>query len=98
MAYKTLSGIKNDSENELAKNVLHNLQLLTGKPGILLLNISEKNPSLENEDLKKYLDSFGFPICRMNIKEEMEGAEFLDQERRERGVGPSRLLELLKMA
>jgi len=62
------------------------LQLLTAKPGIFLINGEES------------LGTLDFPQISMNIKEELDGAGFSDEERKELGLGVSKLPELIQLA
>jgi len=97
MAYKTIGEFKGDSEREVINKVMKELQLLTSKRGIFLLNINS-NVGGGTPHIKEYLDTFGFPQITMNIREELEGAGFSDEERKELGLAPSRLSELIHMA
>ncbi len=86
MAYKVLGD----------RNLLKELQLLTAKSGIFLLNI--KSVTEISGDLDQFLDSFGFPRLALNAQEELDGAGFSDEERKELGLGSPKLPELIRIA
>ena len=44
------------------------------------------------------MDSFGFPEIEMNIRDELDGAGFSSEERKELGLGASMLPELIRIA
>lgn len=77
------------------------MQLLTAKKGIFLLNTKNFDPALRGQnpsELEQYLNSFNFPITAINVREELDGAGFSDEERKELGLGPAKLAELIKIA
>jgi len=78
------------SKVEGIEYVAKELQLLTSKKGILLFNVNENSrPLIPNSE---------FPFISMNIREELEGAGFSDEERKELGMGRSNLPALIKLA
>lgn len=85
MAYKVEGVEKVDKE----------LQLLTAKKGILLFNIQNKGWA---EPLSGDQAPLDFPIIAMNVREELDSAGFLEEERKELGLGPSKLSGLIKLA
>ena len=96
MAYNILKKVGGDSERSLYEKVLKNTQLLTAKKGIFLLNV--KKSGEVSEEVGAYLDSFGFPEIEMNIRDELDGAGFSSEERKELGLGASMLPELIRIA
>lgn len=90
MAYKSLQEVSGDAQSMAAEKLRKELQLLTSKRGILLINSSGQ----DNKDVE-LLD---FPLISMNILEELDGAGFSDEERKELGLAPSGLSELVHLA
>lgn len=77
---------------EGAEKISKNLQLLTAKKGILLVNANSPGT------VPGGLDSFGFPVISMNVREELDSAGFSEEERKELGLAPSKLTELILLA
>lgn len=94
MAYKIFGEVEEERYKTAAEKLRKDLQLLTSKQGILLFNISGS----DSVDSAGYLDSFGFPKIFMNVHEELEGAEFFDEERAGLGLSPAKLPELIHVA
>jgi len=90
MAHKTLQEFSGELQKNTAEKVQKELQLLTGKRGILLMNSS--NGEGQAPEL---LD---FPMLAMNIREELDGAGFSVDERKELGLPPSKLSSLVRLA
>lgn len=80
MAYKVDGIEKIDTE----------VQLLTAKKGILLVNKNKvgSDPTLESD----------FPVISMNVREELDSAGFSEEERKELGLGSPKLPELINLA
>lgn len=90
MAHKVLGEISGEVQKSAVEKLRKELQLLTGKRGILLVNINNvggEPPQIE-----------GFPQLSMNIREELDGAGFSDEERKELGLGSAKLPELIQLA
>lgn len=96
MAYKTFAGIEGEGQRIIAEKLKKELQFLTSKKGIFLLN--KKKTAEIPEELGMCLNSFGFPKISMNVREELDGAGFSEEERKELGLGPAKLPELIKIA
>jgi small GTP-binding protein len=77
---------------EGAEKVSKDLQLLTAKRGIFLFNVNVPGSDPVT------LDSFGFPAISMNVCEELEGAGFSREERKDLGLSSSKLPELIRLA
>lgn len=90
MAHKTLKEVSGVEQQNVAEKVQKELQLLTAKRGILLMN----SASGEGET-PELLD---FPALTMNIREELDGAGFSQDERKELGLPPSKLSNLIRLA
>ena len=90
MAYKTLKEFSGVEQKNAAEKVQKELQLLTAKRGILLMNSS--NGEGQAPEL---LD---FPTLAMNIREELDGAGFSPDERKELGLAPANLPSLIRLA
>ena len=90
MAYKTLKEFSGVEQKNAAEKVQKELQLLTAKRGILLMNSG--NGEGQAPEL---LD---FPTLAMNIREELDGAGFSPDERKELGLAPANLPSLIRLA
>jgi hypothetical protein len=81
-----------------AEKLRKELQLLTAKRGIVLYNISNSSGSDPDELGGQTPELSDFPKIAMNIREELEGAGFSDEERKELGFSPAKLPELIRLA
>lgn len=75
------------------KGVVDSLFLLTAKPQICLLNCSEKEIP---EDLKRELAGRGSSWLQLDLREELDKSELNQEERKELGLGESKLDRLIK--
>ena len=78
-------------------------KLFSLKKQIFLFNIrsdstTEEGQSAPSSEAKAYFDSFGFPVVSLDVREELDGAGFSDEERKELALAPSKLSELIKTA
>jgi len=109
MAHKVLGEISGEQpaspsqggQKAAAEKVRKELQLLTSKQGIVLLNVNAKcavsDPAHHDVRCRTpHIDAF--PEISMNIREELEGAGFSNEERKELGLGPAKLPELIRLA
>ena len=94
MSKKVFQEFSLEAQKVAAEKIQNELQLLTSKRGILLYNISGSAGSQLRSDAAKVAD---FPMLEMNIREELEGAGFSEDERRELGLRPSKLSELIRL-
>ncbi len=92
MANKVFNEIDGEILKASAEKLKKELQLLTSKKGILLFNASGSDSALRGET------PADFPVIDMNVREELDGAGFSDEERRELGLGASKLPELIRLA
>ena len=92
MAYKTLEEISGEAQKAVVEKLRRELQLLTSKRGIVLMNINNTNVGGETPHIE------GFGQIAMNIHGELEGAGFSGDERRELGLAPSKLADLIRLA
>ncbi|MBI3421225.1 MAG: redox-regulated ATPase YchF, partial [Candidatus Sungbacteria bacterium] len=100
MAYKTFLSQESPTEREVCEKLKRDLQLLTSKRGIFVLNINERGlaPAGASPQFQKFLNSFSFPSIILSAREELDSAEFGDEERKEVGLGPAKLPELIRLA
>ena len=91
MAYRTFDEIEEESQKITAARLKKELQLLTSKEGIVLANSNDRQGQSGELPVK-------FSAMAMNIREELDGAGFSDEERKELGLGRSKLPELIKLA
>lgn len=78
----------NFKENDLT--VIKELHLLTAKPALYLLNITNSDQALSK------IEFSSLDILYMNIKEEFDSADLSDSERDELGLGKRKLKELIE--
>jgi hypothetical protein len=95
MAHKSFGEISGEAMIAAAEKLRKELQLLTSKRGILLVNTSGSDPEVLRGLTPTVLD---FPTLLMNVREELEGAGFSDKERRELGLSPAKLPDLIHLA
>lgn len=95
MASTVFAAITGEAERAYAELVKKNLQLLTGKRGIFLVN---RNGEELPDETRQYLESFGYPIVQTNLEKELGGADFSDEERAQLDLPPSMLPEVIKAA
>lgn len=82
-------------DEEAYKIIIKNLQFLTSKPSMVALNAhSEEIP----QALKEYLDVRNLPYVILNIREELDSAGLTQEERKEFGLGDSKLAFLIRLA
>ncbi|MBI1888630.1 MAG: DUF933 domain-containing protein, partial [Candidatus Spechtbacteria bacterium] len=91
---------ENSAQEEVCEKLKRDLQLLTSKRGIFVLNINERGlaPAGASPQFQKFLNSFSFPSIILSAREELDSAEFGDEERKEVGLGPAKLPELIRLA
>jgi len=79
-------------DNSKAREMLSDLQLLSAKPVVYLINSDKKTI---NADLQKKIKDLGAAYTVMNIQEEFEAAGLSEEEARELGVALPKLPELI---
>ena len=82
-------------DNPGAEEMLNELQLLSAKPVVYLINSDKKTI---NTDLQKKIKNLGAVYIVMNIQEEFENAGLSEEEARELGVALPKLSDLITKA
>lgn len=73
--------------------IMKNLQLLTAKPGIFILNSNKSDISFELEKKIKDLDS---EFIVANLKDEYDGSKFTEAEKKELGLSEPKLSQIIE--
>jgi len=81
-------------ESKEERMLLKELQLLTAKPAIYLFNTKGQTPNVKENTILVP----GTKIVSMNVREELDTADLNGKERKELGLGESKLIQLIQKA
>lgn len=84
-----LPGGSTGGESETERMLLGELQLLTAKPAIYLFNVRGQTRNVFGGSI---------PNITMNVREELDSADLIHKERKELGLGESKLTQLIQKA